>query len=68
MKRRISKRREKIIIARERAKLEKLFQFEPKDDFTAYNKRHYMKQAHDHWNTAAFLRPRETVKTVHSTN
>lgn len=67
MKRRISRRREKILIARARKYAEELTQFEPQDDFTFYCLRRYMADAQTFYSTRVYLRPRQTVNSVHST-
>lgn len=67
MKRRISRRRVKIILARIRKRAEQMTQFEPKDDFTLYCLRRYMSDAQTYYGTHAFLFPRQTVNTLYST-
>lgn len=56
MKRRVSKRRVKIIIAKELAYISSAFQFEPLDDLARYNINHYMGEVRDYWATAAYMR------------
>lgn len=68
MKRRISKRRVKIIMAQIRKRAEAMTQFEPKDDFTSYCLRRYMSDAQTYYGVHAYLQPRQTVNTLYSTN
>lgn len=67
MKRRISKRRIKIVLKMAAAQCDSVFRFEQNDALRERIRARYVETAAEVYERITYLRPRETVKTVHST-
>lgn len=68
MKRRISKRRIKIILKIAAAQCDSVFRFEQNDALKQRIRDQYVATAAEVYERITYLRPRETVNTLYSTN